>query len=187
MGSPRETRTSVTPSPRTNMKSLMYSGAVMAAVLATAGVQADEQPMIATAMEFLARTSSTSEVLTLNLTNLLILLVLKALIFGFGLFSVGGTARSADDSPSFSETDLQGGMCFMMHMAGDESKLNCIKKTACAEPTVAAQYATASQMMYKMFKLLNIDIDNKYIDVLSAVEEAKNEALKGGNCAKYNW
>jgi hypothetical protein len=41
--------------------------------------------------------------------------------------------------------------------------------------------------MYKMFKLLNIDIDNKYIDVLSAVEEAKNEALKGGNCAKYNW
>jgi len=118
---------------------------------------------------------------------LLILLVLKALIFGFGLFSVGGTARSADDSPSFSETDLQGGMCFMMHMAGDESKLNCIKKTACAEPTVAAQYATASKMMYKVFKLLNVDIDNKYIDVLTAVEEAKNEALKGGNCAKYNW
>jgi len=89
--------------------------------------------LVTTALEFLARASSTSEVLTLNLTNLLILLVLKALIFGFGLFSVGGTARSADDSPSFSETDLQGGMCFMMHMAGDESKLNCIKKTACAE------------------------------------------------------
>merc|ERR1712165_138777 len=148
---------------------------------------ADSSELVTTALEFLARASSTSEVLTLNLTNLLILLVLKALIFGFGLFSVGGTARSADDSPSFSETDLQGRMCFMMHMAGDESKLNCIKKTACAEPTVAAQYATASKMMYKVFKLLNVDIDNKYIDVLSAVEEAKNEALKGGNCAKYNW
>lgn len=35
--------------------------------------------------------------------------------------------------------------------------------------------------------IFSIDIDNKYIDVLSAVEEAKNEALKGGNCAKYNW
>merc|ERR1712001_772372 len=143
--------------------------------------------LVTTALEFLARASSTSEVLTLNLTNLLILLVLKALIFGFGLFSVGGTARSADDSPSFSETDLQGGMCFLMHMSGDESKLNCIKKTACNEPAVAAQYATASKMMYKVFKLLNVDMDNKYIDVLTAVEEAKNEAHKGGNCAKYNW
>jgi len=38
-----------------------------------------------------------------------------------------------------------------------------------------------------VFKLLNVDIDNKYIDVLTAVEEAKNESLKGGNCAKYNW
>merc|ERR1712141_186456 len=143
--------------------------------------------LVTTALEFLARASSTSEVLTLNLTNLLILLVLKALIFGFGLFSVGGTARSADDSPTFTQTDLQGGMCFMMHMAGDPSKLGCIQRQACAEPKVASQYATASKMMYKMFKLLNIDIDNKYIDVLSAVEEAKNEALKGGNCAKYNW
>merc|ERR1712018_189732 len=132
--------------------------------------------LVTTALEFLARASSTSEVLTLNLTNLLILLVLKPLIFGFGLFSVGGTARSADDSPSFSETGLQGGMCFLMHMSGDESKLNCIKKSACNEPAVAAQYATASKMMYKVFKLLNVDIDNKYIDVLTAVEEAKNEA-----------
>merc|ERR1712038_2236505 len=83
--------------------------------------------LVTTALEFLARASSTSEVLTLNLTNLLILLVLKALIFGFGLFSVGGTARSADDSPSFSETDLQGGMCFLMHMSGDESKLKKLR------------------------------------------------------------
>ena len=35
--------------------------------------------------------------------------------------------------------------------------------------------------------IFSVDIDNKYIDVLTAVEEAKNEALKGGNCAKYNW
>merc|ERR1719422_2850137 len=58
----------------------------------------DEMPLVANAMEFLARASSTSEDLTLNLTNLLILLVLKALIFGFGLFSVGGTGRSAEES-----------------------------------------------------------------------------------------
>jgi len=147
---------------------------------------ADSSELVTTALEFLARASSTSEVLTLNLTNLLILLVLKALIFGFGLFSVGGTARSADDSPSFSETDLQGGMCFMMHMAGDD-KMPCIQKAACQDTVVAAQYATASKMMYKVFKLLNVDVPRQYIDVINGIEEAKNEAIKEGNCAKYNW
>ena len=121
-------------------------------ILAKKDKMADTE-LVTTALEFLARASSTSEVLTLNLTNLLILLVLKALIFGFGLFSVGGTARSAHESTSFSETDLQGGMCFMMHMAGDD-KMPCIQKAACQDTVVAAQYATASKMMYKVFKLL---------------------------------
>ena len=43
-------------------------------------------------------------------------------------------------------------------------------------------------MKYNLhFFICSVDIDNKYIDVLTAVEEAKNESLKGGNCAKYNW
>jgi hypothetical protein len=75
----------------------------------------------------------------------------------------------------------------MMHMAGDESKLSCVQRTACNEPKVATEYNTASKMMYKMFKLLNVDVPDTYINVMSAVEDAKNEALKGGNCAKYNW
>ena len=88
---------------------------------------AGEAPMIATAMEFMARASSTSEVLTLNLTNLLILLVLKALIFGFGLFSVGGAGRSLD-GPSVSQSELTGGMCFLLYTGGDEEKLSCIAR-----------------------------------------------------------
>ena len=66
------------------MRKFLYSGAVLAAVLA--GANAEDMPLVENAMQLLARASSTSEVLTLNLTNLLILLVLKALIFGFGLF-----------------------------------------------------------------------------------------------------
>merc|ERR1712177_76773 len=88
------------------------------------------------ALEFLARASSTSEVLTLNLTNLLILLVLKALIFGFGLFSVGGTGRSAD-TPMVTQADLTGGMCFLMFTSGAEEKLDCIQRTACEDPYLA--------------------------------------------------
>merc|ERR1711936_1000104 len=87
--------------PNQTMKSLF----ILATLLAVAAGSDDyhQAPMISTAMEFLARASSTSEVLTLNLTNLLILLVLKALIFGFGLFSVGGTGRSLD-GPSASQS-----------------------------------------------------------------------------------
>lgn len=143
--------------------------------------------LVGTALEFLSRASSTSEVLTLNLTNLLILLVLKALIFGFGLFSVGGTARSADDSPSIGQSDLQGGMCFLMYTAGDDSKLSCIQKTACVDPKTAADYATAAKMWYKVHKLLNIPFAPKYETVLNALEDAKSHTLNGGDCNIYSW
>ena len=114
---------------------------------------AGEAPMIATAMEFMARASSTSEVLTLNLTNLLILLVLKALIFGFGLFSVGGAGRSLD-GPSVSQSELTGGMCFLMYTSGDESKFDCVQRTVCEDPYLASDYLTAAKMWYKMHNML---------------------------------
>merc|ERR1712194_201176 len=87
-------------------------------------------PLVELTSELLARASSTSEVLTLNLTNLLILIVLKAIIFGFGLFSVGSSARSSEDT-SLSQADLSGGMCFIMYTSGAEEKLSCIQRTAC--------------------------------------------------------
>ena len=112
-----------------------------------------EAPMVATAMEFLARASSTSEVLTLNLTNLLILLVLKALIFGFGLFSVGGAGRSLD-GPGVSQSELTGGMCFLMYTSGDEAKFDCMQRTVCEDPYLASDYLTAAKMWYKMHNML---------------------------------
>ena len=107
----------------------------------------------AEAMQVLARATSTSEVLTLNLTNLLILLVLKALIFGFGLFSVGGAGRSLD-GPSVSQSELTGGMCFLMYTSGDESKFDCVQRTVCEDPYLASDYLTAAKMWYKMHNML---------------------------------
>ena len=135
-----------------NMRKFLYSGAVLAAVLAGANADAD-MPIVQNAMEMLARASSTSEVLTLNLTNLLILLVLKALIFGFGLFSVGGAGRSME-GPVVTEADLTGGMCFMMFASGASEKLSCIQRTACEDPYLANDYLTAAKMVYKAHKLL---------------------------------
>jgi hypothetical protein len=45
-------------------------------------------------------------------------------------------------------------MCFMMYTSGEESKLSCIQRTACADPKTAAEYVTAAKMWYKVHKLL---------------------------------
>jgi len=167
------------------MRKVLYSGAVLAAVIAGASAE-EEMPVVQEALEFLARASSTSEVLTLNLTNLLILLVLKALIFGFGLFSVGGTRRS--EGVAVTPADMTGGMCFMMFMSGAEEKLSCIERTACEDPYLATDYLTASKMIYKGYKIVGMHIADKYATVMNAVNDALEHGKTGGDCsAKYHW
>jgi len=168
------------------MRKVIYSGAVLAAVLAQASAEED-MPLVANAMEMLARASSTSEVLTLNLTNLLILLVLKALIFGFGLFSVGGTGRSAEESV-VTPADMTGGMCFMMFMSGADEKLSCIERTACEDPYLATDYLTAAKMVYKGYKIVGLHFEDKYATVMNAVHEALEHGKSGQECSqKYHW
>merc|ERR1719489_582305 len=159
----------------------LYGTAVMAAVLASAN--AEESGLVPTALEFMARATSTSEVLTLNLTNLLILVVLKAVIF---LQGASSTARS-DESSLVTETELTGGMCFLMFTAGDESKLSCVQRSACNDIDTFQAYSDAGKMWYKMAKLLNVPFADKYTDVLNAISEASEHGAQGGNCAKYNW
>ena len=164
--------------------------AVMAAMLASAYAE-EENPLVATAFEFLARASSTSEVLTLNLTNLLILLVLKALIFGFGLFSVGsssGYSRSNDEPSALTQTDLTGGMCFMMYASGELDKMSCVQRSACEDPKTAADYLTAAKMWYKMHKLMKVvPFNDGYVNVMNAVQEATDHSLAGNDCSVYQW
>ncbi len=115
-----------------------------------------DSPLIENALQFLARASSTSEVLTLNITNLIILLIAKAIIIGFGIFAggVGGQARSNEKSSAITTTDLNGGLCFMMYTSGNLEKLSCIQRSACNDPKAAAEYVTAAKMWYKVHKIL---------------------------------
>lgn len=97
---------------------------------------------------------TTSEVLTVNLTNMVILLVVKAIIFGFGFFGAG---RRSADSPL---PDILFGQTDFMMMAGyalgsTTNNFNCLYRTACEEPEAALQYMTASKMLLKGTKLLN--------------------------------
>merc|ERR1711941_160204 len=70
--------------------------------------------MGATALEVVSRASTSSEVLSLNLTNLIILIALKVAIIVFGLVSGGATGRSGEQT-SVSRSDLTGGMCFLLY------------------------------------------------------------------------
>lgn len=135
----------------------VYVGALLLATC-LAGANAESMsPLAATTLEFLARASSTSEVLTLNLTNLFILAVLAAAAVAFGIFaSDDGTARSAhgENHSLLTQSSLTGGMCFMMYTSGAMEKLSCIQRSACEDPKTATDYLTAAKMWYKMHKLM---------------------------------
>ena len=139
--------------------------------------------------ELLARASSTSEVLTLNLTNLIILILLKGIVFGMGMFSVSSvfSARSAQETSIVSKSDLSGGMCFILYASGAEEKLSCIQRTACEDPKTASEYAIAAKMVHKIHKMVGANFSSKYETVLNALEDAKSHSLRGGDCTVYPW
>jgi len=166
------------------MKYLLVASALVASAAAS-----DVNPMVDNAIQFIARASSTSEVLTLNLTNLLILLALKVLVIAFGFFSLGSSARSFDEVPTFSQADLTGGMCFMMYTSGDYEKITCVQRTACEDPALAKQYITGAKLWYNMHKMFNtlVPFGKKYEEVLTGVEDAIAHSANGGDCAVYEW
>merc|ERR1712020_290680 len=151
---------------------------------------AESAPLLETALEVVSRASTSSEVLSLNLTNLIILIALKVAIVVFGLVSGGGvTGRSGEAPTSVSKSDLTGGMCFLLYTGGDEEKLNCVARAACESPVSADNYLAAAKMWYKMHNIIKaIPFNAKYQTIMETVYEASEYSKDGGECAaKYNW
>jgi len=168
--------------------SLYRSIAVGSAMVAMASAfEIDEgAPLIQTALEMVSRASSSSEVLSLNLTNLIILLALKIAIVAFGLFSGGATGRS-DSGSEISKEEITGGMCFLMYTAGDLDKMSCIKRAACERPQEAKQLLAASKMWYNIHKVLQVvPFDSEMKPIMSHVTEAV-ELSEVGDCSAYDW
>merc|ERR1719188_852336 len=85
----------------------------------------------------------------------LLAIALKVAIIVFGLVSGGGvTGRSGDAPNALTQSDLTGGMCFLLYTGGDESKLSCIARAACESPSEADNYLSAAKLWYKMSKLI---------------------------------
>ncbi len=117
----------------------------------------------------LARSHSTSEVLTLNLTNLLILVVLKAIIFGIGLFYFGGISFRGNENhgwgsggghgrslieknrPFMSQGELLLLMTYVLG-AAEKDNYDCMYRVACEDPKQAKDYLNASKMILKGVK-----------------------------------
>ena len=138
------------------MRSMLHWGLLATVLVSCASAEDDMTPMVKAASEFISRATSTSEVLTLNLTNLLILLALKALIFGLGIFSVG-SGRSADSSEELvTPSEMTAGMCFIMYVSQfDEQSLSCMQKTACEDPYMVSKYHYAGKLWYQMHSLMS--------------------------------
>merc|ERR1711946_25672 len=138
----------------------------------------------------MSRASTSSEVLSLNLTNLIILIALKVAIIVFGLVSGGGVAGRSSETEQTAVTpaDLTGGMCFLLYTGGDEDKLSCMARAACESPVAADNYLAAAKMWYKMHKLIQaVPFNEKYTVIMETVSSAAEHAKKGGECSKYNW
>lgn len=113
----------------------------------------------------IARSHSTSEVLTLNLTNLLILIVLKAIIFGIGLFYFGGVTFKGSGGHGWSSRSLEkksgsfmseGELLLMLTylLGSTDENYECMYRVACEEPSKAKEYLKVSKMILKGAKFM---------------------------------
>merc|ERR1739842_230981 len=144
----------------------------IALVLALAAVISaeDNVPLIKTAMEVLARATSSSQVLSFNLTGVIILIVLKIAVI------------------AYSPADLTGGMCFLLYTNGEEDKLNCLSRAVCESPEVGSQYLAAAKLWYKMHKIINaVPYSEKYTKVVESLKTANSIGHQGGDCSQFSW
>lgn len=105
--------------------------------------------------------------LSLNLTNLVILLVVKALIFGAGSLGFGGqgdhVGRSVDEpsrgnvttNQSFiTESEL---LLMLSYLKSDVTQhYGCLKFAACKDPKKTKEYLLASNLLVKGANMFNL-------------------------------
>ncbi|XP_075144630.1 uncharacterized protein LOC142219603 [Haematobia irritans] len=144
--------------------------------------------VVKVAKELLNRSTGNSQVLSLNLTNLIIILLLKLLIFSAGVLGAGhwsnyGYARSSDDGFSF---NLHKGEDYMItgFLAAQGGFDECLYAAACESPQVAYEYAKAAKALIEgIEKFQGAPVENRrYIELAVMVEEAAYNGLRGMPC-----
>ncbi|XP_063625154.1 uncharacterized protein LOC134796880 isoform X1 [Cydia splendana] len=155
------------------------------------------------AKEFVGRSTGSSQVgfdcvsqvLSLNLTNLVILIVLKALILAAGFFGAGAWkgghhyARSLDDNTNASYITEDEILLYLSYLAGQQSRdYGCLYRLSCKKPQQAALYSSGAEILLQGARLLqgnSIELE-PYEEVSKGVKQASAWGEEGMNCdARY--
>lgn len=101
------------------------------------------------------------QMLSLNLSNVVLMLVLKGLIWGASYMQTGGGKGRMEsgagglsyDGGAITETDL---LLFLGYLVADESgHYDCLNRVACEQPARAESYLRTAEMMWKTAKMLD--------------------------------
>ncbi|KAF7287203.1 hypothetical protein GWI33_002024 [Rhynchophorus ferrugineus] len=129
-------------------------------------------------------TGNGSQVVSLNVTNLLILILLKALIFAAGSLGAGhfkgGYGRSLDGEEKL-VTDEEI-LMYLTYLTGSAGDNGCLQTVACQQPHQAKKYVNAGDLLLKTAKVFSMDVDHNYEYVLREVDQAANVGMSGGSC-----
>ncbi|CAH1711568.1 uncharacterized protein LOC114129799 isoform X1 [Aphis gossypii] len=136
--------------------------------------------------------------LSLNMSNVVLMLVLKGLIWGAS-YMQGNGGKGRKEGPDaagltgggllqdvVNETDL---LLFLGYLVADESgRYDCLNRVACEQPARAESYLKSAEMVWKTAKLLDpvVPVDAKYERMLIKLQEAIEDGRADGDCqAKY--
>ncbi|XP_063364654.1 uncharacterized protein LOC134653259 isoform X2 [Cydia amplana] len=143
------------------------------------------------AKEFVGRSTGSSQVLSLNLTNLVILIVLKALILAAGFFGAGAWkgghhyARSLDDNTNASYITEDEILLYLSYLAGQQSRdYGCLYRLSCKKPQQAALYSSGAEILLQGARLLqgnSIELE-PYEEVSKGIKQASAWGEEGMNC-----
>ncbi|BFF90930.1 uncharacterized protein DMAD_09346 [Drosophila madeirensis] len=150
--------------------------------------------VIQMAKELLHRSAGNSQVLSLNLTNLLIIILLKVLIFSAGILGAGhwsgyghGYGRSNGRSDNAYGMGLESGDDYMIMgflAAQGAGRDECLYAAACACPNAAYEYAKAGRALLGAIEVFEGAPAGKprYNDLIVLMERAAYDGYRGVAC-----
>ncbi|CAG4996835.1 unnamed protein product [Parnassius apollo] len=150
------------------------------------------QVMSSLAKDFIARSTGSSQVLSLNLTNLVILIILKALILAAGFFGAGAWkgnhyGRSIDENMNavyLTEDEI---LLYLSYLTGQQNKdYGCLYRLSCQKPHQASLYSSGAELMLQGAKLWqgnNIELE-EYEDISNGIKQAAIFGEEGKPCEK---
>ncbi|XP_055383348.1 uncharacterized protein LOC129613362 [Condylostylus longicornis] len=154
------------------------------------------------AKELLSRSGGTSQVLSLNLSNVFLLLLLKVLIiiagllgtghygysgYGYGRYSARRSIENVYDIHENWFTNIEKDLYKGFFIARNFGDYNCLAKAICENPKVAKQYTQASRALLngiQKFSGENVNSYPEYENLIAFFEKTSKENFTNVECGE---